>query len=235
MKTAITVPEKNVTPVRLDPAWDRARELLEQGRACASALAIEIERLRAAYLHRGQGGDRRGSSFTSVKLETLPGENRQGFTAQLRDQLGLHPQQAVRIMEAADYQRRIEQVAAAEPGEEIEIPGDSGQPRRLALTAEHIAQAKQAVSSMALPGAPRPSRAWAGIMGEGTRVGVKNAGKADRQPVNHALNIARGLTALQTSLPHWAELTADERYAIEESWAKLILPLLPKTFAVSVK
>lgn len=234
MKTAITVPEKNVTPVRLDPAWDRARELLEMGRACASELAIEIERLRAAYLHRGQGGDRRGSSFTSVKLETLSGENRQGFTAQLRDQLGLHPQQAVRIMEAADYQRRIERVACAEIGEEIAWEAE-GQRRTLTITAEHKEQAKQAVAGMALPGAPRPSRAWAGIMGEGTRVGVKNAGKADRQPVNHALNIARGLTALQTSLPHWAELTADERYAIEESWAKLILPLLPQTFAVSVK
>lgn len=230
MKSTALVPEKNVTPVRLDPAWNRARELLEMGRACACELAAEIERLRAEFLRQGQGRrtDRPGTFFTNVKEVT-----HLGFTAQLREQLGLHPEQAKRILEAADYQLRIEQVADAEPGTEIEIPGAAGQTRRLALTAEHIAQAKQAVAGMALPGAPRPSRAWAGIMGEGTR--VARTGKADRQPIAHAKNIARGLTALQTSLPHWAELTAEERYALEQAWAKIVLPLLPATFAVSVK
>lgn len=232
MKSTALVPEKNVTPVRLDPAWNRARELLEMGRACACELAAEIERLRAEFLRQGQGRrtDRPGTFFTNVKEVT-----HLGFTAQLREQLGLHPEQAKRILEAADYQLRIEQVAEAEPGTEIEIPGAAGQTRRLALTAEHIAQAKQAVAGMALPGAPRPSRAWAGIMGEGTRVGTKGAGKADRQPIDHSKNIARGLTALQTSLPHWKDLSADERFALESAWAKLVLPLLPATFAVSVK
>lgn len=230
MQTVVLHHEKNVTPVRLDPAWDTARELLQMGRDCAGRLAAEIERLRGIFLRQGQG--RRTDIEPSSQIVTKVQPS--GFQAQLAAQLGLHPMQASRILEAADYQRRIESCAAAEIGEEIAWEED-GERRTLTVTAEHKAQAEQAIAGLALPGATRPSRAWAGIMGEGTRVGTKGSGKVDRQPIDHAKNIARGLTALQTSLPHWKDLSADERFALESAWAKLVLPLLPATFAVTAK
>jgi hypothetical protein len=158
-----------------------------------------------------------------VKLETAG-----GFVAQLRAQLGLHPEQARRIEESAAYQSRIGQVAEAEEGEVIHWVED-GEEQSLTVSDTHRALARQALAGMALPGAPKPSRAWAGIAGEGTRV-AKRGGK-DRAPIDHAMNIAKGLTQLQTSLPHWEELTPQQRAKLEEGWM-LIRHLLPKTFLV---
>lgn len=214
-----TVPETKL--VTLDPAWDRARQLLAAGRQTACELAAEIDRLRAAYAH--PAGLRRGSE-SQIVIQKNDG----GFQAQLRAQLGLHPEQARRIEESAAYQSRIGQVAEAEEGEVIRWTED-GEEQSLTVSDAHRELARQALASMALPGAPKPSRAWAGIAGEGTRV-TRRGGK-DRAPIDHAMNIAKGLTQLQTSLPHWEELTPQQRAKLEEGWM-LIRHLLPKTFLV---
>lgn len=218
-----TVPETKL--VTLDPAWDRARSLLASGRHTACELAAEIERLRGAYLRDKSSNLRRGNSPTA---QIVPSENPGGFQAQLRAQLGLHPEQARRIEESAAYQARIGQVADAEEGEVITWTED-GEEQSLTVSDTHRELARQALAGMALPGAPKPSRAWAGIAGEGTRV-AKRGGK-DRAPIDHAMNIAKGLTQLQTSLPHWEELTPQQRAKLEEGWM-LIRHLLPKTFLV---
>ena len=214
-----TVPETKL--VTLDPAWDRARSLLAAGRHTACELAAEIERLRAAYSH--PAGLRRGSE-SQIVIQKNDG----GFQAQLSAQLGLHPEQARRIEQSAAYQARIGQVADAEEGEVITWT-EGGEEQSLTVSDTHRELARQALASMALPGAPKPSRAWAGIAGEGTRV-AKRGGK-DRAPIDHAMNIAKGLTQLQTSLPHWEELTPQQRAKLEEGWM-LIRHLLPKTFLV---
>lgn len=218
-----TVPETKL--VTLDPAWDRARSLLAAGQQTACELAAEIERLRVAYLRDKSSNLRRGNSPTS---QTVTSENPGGFQAQLRAQLGLHPEQARRIEQSAAYQARIGQVADAEEGEVIHWVED-GEEQSLTVSDAHRELARQALAGMALPGAPKPSRAWAGIAGEGTRV-AKRGGK-DRAPIDHAMNIAKGLTQLQTSLPHWEELTPQQRAKLEEGWM-LIRHLLPKTFLV---
>lgn len=214
-----TVPETKL--VTLDPAWDRARSLLAAGRQNACDLAAEIARLRAEYSH--PAGLRRGSE-SQIVIQKNDG----GFQAQLRAQLGLHPEQARRIEESAAYQSRIGQVAEAEEGEVIRWTED-GEEQSLTVSDAHRELARQALASMALPGAPKPSRAWAGIAGEGTRV-AKRGGK-DRAPIDHAMNIAKGLTQLQTSLPHWEEFTPRQRAKLEEGWM-LIRHLFPKTFLV---
>lgn len=222
MQTAqLPAPVSETKLVMLDPAWDRARSLLAAGRQNACDLAAEIERLRVAY-NSGHGGDRKSSSQV---VNLIPG---QGFIAQLRSQLGLHPEQARRIEQSAAYQARIGQVADAEEGEVIHWVED-GEEQSLTVSDAHRELARQALAGMALPGAPKPSRAWAGIAGEGTRV-AKRGGK-DRAPIDHAMNIAKGLTQLQTSLPHWEELTPQQRAKLEEGWM-LIRHLLPKTFLV---
>lgn len=217
-----TVPETKL--VTLDPAWDRARQLLAAGRQTACELAAEIESLRQAFYNRGKGrrNDLQLASQNVTQVEAG------GFQAQLRAQLGLHPEQARRIEESAAYQSRIGQVAEAEEGAVITWTED-GEEQSLTISDAHRQLARQALASMALPGAPKPSRAWAGIAGEGTRV-AKRGGK-DRAPIDHAMNIAKGLTQLQTSLPHWEELTPQQRAKLEEGWM-LIRHLLPKTFLV---
>jgi hypothetical protein len=222
-----TVPETKL--VTLDPAWDRARSLLAAGRQTACELAAEIERLRDEY-SRGQGGDRGSNQHGrfGAKSQSVILPQSGGFQAQRSAQLGLHPEQARRIEESAAYQSRIGQVAEAEEGEVITWTED-GEEQSLTVSDAHRELARQALASMALPGAPKPSRAWAGIAGEGTRV-AKRGGK-DRAPIDHAMNIAKGLTQLQTSLPHWEELTPQQRAKLEEGWM-LIRHLLPKTFLI---
>lgn len=192
---------KNVTPIKLDPAWDQARELLGMGRQCASRLTAEIDRLREAYLHQGHGGARRGDQVSqSVKLETAV-----GFVAQLRDQLGLHPQQAARIEEAAAYQLRIERVAGAEIGEVIAWD-EAGERKSLTVTAAHKECAEQVVDGLSLPGAPRPSRAWAGIVGEGTRVGNYGAGSMERAEPDHLGLWVKATHCIRRIAPRWSKL-----------------------------
>lgn len=219
----LTAPVVETKLDALDPAWDRARQLLAAGRRTACELAAEIERLRVAYLRDKSSNLRRGNSPTA---QTVPSENTGGFQAQLRAQLGLHHEQARRIEESAAYQSRIGQVAEAEDGEVISWE-EAGTEQSLTVSEAHRQLARQALAGLALPGAPKPSRAWAGIAGEGTRVAQR--GGRDRQPINHAMNIAKALTQLQTSLPHWAKISPKERAAIEEGWAD-IRPLLPPTF-----
>lgn len=217
--TQLPAPVAETKLVTLDPAWDRARALLAAGRQTACELAAEIDRLRTLYLH--PSGVRRGSE-SQVVIQ----KNGGGFQAQLRAQLGLHPEQARRIEESAAYQTRIARVAEAEDGEVISWE-EAGEEQSLTVSDAHRELARQALASMALPGAPKPSRAWAGIAGEGTRVAQR--GGKDRQPINHAMNLAKALTQLQTSLPHWSKLSPQERATIEDGWA-LIRPLLPPTF-----
>ena len=200
--------------VALDPSWDRARELLSQGRFVASALAEEIERLRAAH-DKGYGGNRRSSSQV-VNLK-----NGDGFVAQLRDQLNLHPQKAARLLENAARTRLIGQIADAEIGETLYIaPGDV---EGIEVTIERKALAREAMQDLAL-GNVTAGRAWAGVMGGGKTLGQ------NRAEVDHHRNLKRALKALANSLDHWAELTPEERADIEGGWSQLVR-YLPATWA----
>lgn len=200
------------TGVDVDPAWDRARELLAEGRRCARELAAEIERLRAEY-STGHGGARRGSSSQLVNLKQ--GE---GFVAQLRAQLQLHPEQARRLLLDAQRERQIYAIASGE----VEVVEDESGARP--VTEEVREAAQQAVRAIEADPGVRPARAWAGLWGR-----AATAGRARRE-VDHAANIARGITALKTSLAHWAEFTPRERAALEQAWADLVLPVLPQTW-----
>lgn len=167
----------------LDPEWDHARELLAQGRATARALVVEIERLRAQYL--GEGRTKTRSEYTqSVKSrfsQSVKNQS-QGFVAKIREELDLHPQQAQRLQEAASYEMRIETLAISQPGEQITWHDKDGQPCSWPATVDNIERAREALVAMRLIGGPRPARAWAGIVGEGSR--VKRDGQ-DRAPVDH--------------------------------------------------
>lgn len=138
----------------LDPRWNRARELLAHGRGLAAELAEEIERLRAQFLGQGQGRrtDKQPSSQVVIKVDA------QGFQAQLRAQLGLHPQQAARLLENSQRTRLLAQIADAEPGEVVTIDAE----RDFEVTLETKALARDAFNDLTL-GNVTAGRAWAGI------------------------------------------------------------------------
>lgn len=225
MKSDITViPSSKPVPAALgtNPEYNYLRDLLADGRRWPAAVAAEINRLRELHLGKNQGGNRGANqhgkfigeaSFTNVKLASP-----QGFVAELRTETGLHPEQAKRICEAAVYQLLIDRVSAAEPGAEIDVPEKNGGTRSLKLTEAHIEQAKQAAAGMALPGAPRPSRAWAGIMGEGTRVGEYGAGKRDRAAPDHLGLWVGAAATIRRIGPQWEKLLrpGDRVRAIDE-------------------
>ena len=88
-KNEITLSAAN--PVVLDPSWDRARELLASAQStwqARIAFVAEIERLRTAFLHQGQG-KKKPLSQVVTKIDA------DGFQAQLRAQLDLHPQKHI--------------------------------------------------------------------------------------------------------------------------------------------
>jgi hypothetical protein len=210
----VTVTESEIA---LDPSWDRARQLLSQGRFVAAALAEEIERLRAEFLRQGQGRrtDKQPLSQVVIKVGA------DGFQAQLRAQLGLHPQQAARLLENAARTRLIAQMTDAEDGETLYAAGDDIE--GIEVTPERRALARSAMTDLSL-GNITAGRAWAGVMGGG-----KTAGK-NRAETDHHRNLKRALKALANSLDHWAELTPEERADIEGGWGQLVR-YLPATWA----
>lgn len=211
------------TTAQLDPAWDRARELLQTGKALAIELADEIERLRSTY-SLGRGGDRRGSKSQVVTLN-----HEGGFHAKLEQELGLHRQQASRILESADYQRRILLVAKSEVGSELDYVDSDGAKEKIYVRDEVKALAQEAVKSWGLPFASSPARQWAGIIGGGSTRG------AERAPVNHAKVLDRSVRSFANCLEHWNRINPVSRAEIEMMWEKMCeAGLIPDTFIAAI-
>jgi len=227
VKTSATlVPITDVVPTGArgtDPEFDRARELhrVERAKAgphlaAAVALADEINRLRERYTGEGHGGPRKGSSFTPVKLDRPA----TGFVAKLEAELGLHPQQAKRLEERADYVRRLRLAAEGQP-----VPYETGTGKaKKQVTFTPDAQAAQIAGTLldaALAGDVPPSRAWAGVTGEGQRR-ASQGGEATRQPVNHYKNCERAQAKFATSLEHYYDFSEDEQGYLTSTWGELL-------------
>jgi hypothetical protein len=208
-----------------DPAWDKARQLLSAGRQVAIELADEIERLRSQY-NIGHGGARRGSSSQVVNLKS--GES---FVAKLESELGLHPQQAARILESAEYQRRIMQVANSKVGAVIDYVDPKGKAEELYVRDEVKALAEEAVKSWGLPFSSTPARQWAGIMGGAQTRGV------DRKDPDHGKILERALRSFANCLEprYWNRIRPEQRARIETMWDELCENgMIPDTFVESI-
>lgn len=190
--------------------WAEARKLVEKVRTGARAwleLGEVLEQLRAEFLRQGSGRrtDLQPTPHDAAKVE-------QGWQAKVRHELGISDDTARRWMLDGQRHRQLLQIADGA----TQVDGKK-------VTAEVREKAKEALESIQLDPTVRPARVWAGVWGA-----TATAGK-QRAAVDHARNIARGLTALATSLPHWASLTPDERAALEKGWAQ-VRELLPPTF-----
>ncbi len=196
--------------------WAEARKLVEKVRAGARAwleLGEALEGLREHYFAQGAGGggDQKSPHRTVRRSDPVPDER--GWQAKVREELGISDDTARRWILDGQRYRQLLQIAN---GQLRQIEGQS-------VTAEVRDNAKEALAEIQDDPSVRPARKWAGIWGAGATKGKQRAA------VDHARNIARGLTALQTSLPHWAKLSPDERAALEKGWA-LIREMLPETF-----
>jgi hypothetical protein len=204
-----------------DPEFDRARELAAQRDAAEGnyilaevELADEILRLKERF-SLGHGGDRKSRSQGVILIA-----NEGGFQAKLAAELGLFPMQAKRILERADYVRRLRLAAAGRPVDYLTGSGKAKKAAILAPTADTKRLASEALSDV-LAGELPPSRAWAGVAGEGNRR-ASQGGEATRQPVNHYKNCERAQAKWATSLEHFYEFSEDEQNYLTSTWGELL-------------
>lgn len=188
-------------PTKLDRRWDHARALLAQGRHTAALLAEEIERLRGEFLKDKTANLRRGPISQVVKSE--PGE---GFVAQLREQLGLHPMQAKRLVENTARTHLLAQITDAEDGETIALPDEGGS---LRVTADVRDAARAAFQDLTL-GNVTAGRAWAGFRGA-LATKSTSASPKNRAPVDPAKQLVLAFRSLQKWAPLFESLPLEDQ------------------------
>lgn len=203
-----------------NPSWDRARDLhtrAKNGAVAMIQMGIEIEALRVQFLNQGARTDINKQQFVTANVE-------KGWQQKVQDELGIHYSTAYRIVERARYVCMINELAI---GEETVIYTDSrGQDREIAPTPE-IRQIALRMMDDVEQGTVNAKRAWAGIVGEGSRVDGQG-GSANRAATDHARNLKRAIVSLRTSLKAWRHISGQDRIELEEEW-KTVLSLLPET------
>ena len=210
---------------RLDPEFDHARKLRDEARDLSTDAvrkicdyAAEIERLRVAFLQ--PAGLRRGSEAQGVLQK-----NEGGFQAQLETQLGLHHEQAKRIIDRGRYMAMLRNAAAGKTIKYVTGTGAERKEKTFSPDSEARQCAQQALDAV-MAGDVKPSAAWAGVIGESRR--VAKTGKKERAAIDHAANLSNAVAKFKTSLPHWRQIPPGERAFIENEF-NAIKPLLEGT------
>lgn len=212
MKSTLTIvpaSESGLVTRGTDPAYDRARELLDrdasdsrQALDTKCELAAEIMGLRARFLRDKSENLKKGqdSDFTRVKSE-------EGFVSKLQSELGIHPQKADRIVKTAEYVQRMRLVVDGRTVTYLTGTGKTKRQEQFTPTAEAIELAKASLDDV-LEGEVSPSRAWAGLVGEGKRVAKTGVARA---PVNHYRNCETAIIKLATSIEHYHDFSLEQR------------------------
>ena len=203
------------------PSWDRARELCTDLRKTVETiiqLGLEITALRKEFFKQGTGG---GNFSNSSKLPRLSRENDmqfclRGWQAKVREELGIGHQTALELIKRARYCCMIRDLAI---GESVQYLNAKKEVQNVEPTPEMSELAKAALEDVA-SGHASPSRSWAGITGEGTR--VKKGASMKREEVDHSRNIRDGLIKLKTSLRHWKKLDPAQRAELEVIWGDVV-------------
>jgi hypothetical protein len=204
---------------RLDPEWDNARELRDAARGLGTgavqkicALVLEIERLRGLFLQ--PPGLRHGSESQLVIQK-----NRGGFQAQLEAQLGLQPEQARRLLERGRYMAMLRAIAEGKEVKYLTGTGQKGHEKTFVPNKESQERALGLLDAV-IAGDEKPSAAWAGLVGEETR--IAQTGKKERQAVNHYRNCERAIAKWSTSLEHYYNFTPPQQGYLDATWEELL-------------
>ena len=204
-----------------NPSWDRARALIDQVRRSISAviqLGAEIQALQDQFYREGQG----------ARTDLKPSANvTKGWQAKVEEELGIHYTTAYRIMERAQSlicMRRVE------IGESVDYFDTRHKEQRHLDPTPELQQAASKAIEAVVAGTVAAPRAWAGLIGEGSRV-ANQGGSTSRAEVNHAKNLKMAITKLRTSLKQWKYINGKDRIEIEELW-KEIVEILPATMTL---
>jgi hypothetical protein len=207
-----------------EPSWDRARAYVNDVRRSIMAvihLGVEIRALQEQYFAQGNTSNHGGKPSANVS---------KGWQQKVQDELGIHHDTAYRIIERAESlvcMRRIE------IGEAVSYHDNrSNSQRVLQPTTELQQQASKAIEAV-VAGSVSAPRAWAGLIGEGSRISSQG-GSAARASVDHHRNIMQALTKLKNSMRQYDYLDKDQRGEIEDCWNE-VLPLIPKAFLAGVR
>lgn len=160
-------------------SWDRARKLWDdaknKARLSGDAL-VELGRTLAALRKEyaaagaGGGGDRKSAQYKITSNRGVGGDspklNQKGWEKKVLEETGIPAWTARRIIEDSQYAMMLREVAADE--QLIRYPDSKRQ-----IVEVEPTEAMRAVARKLLPdvelGLVKPARAWAGVMGEGTR------------------------------------------------------------------
>lgn len=241
--TAPMVPE--VLPPEA-AGWSRCRELCQHIRnaaetvvdlgVCLKALKREWyasgvggggDRMSKAYKDHLKTGVSRGGPSPNLQALTQNGtlltrHQVVGWQKKVEAELGMSWKTAERIIERSDSIILMRQV---KQGEAVKYLDAKNVLRELKPSPDLQKLAESALIEVEAGTISAP-RAWAGLVGEGTR--LQQSGELDhRNEVDHAKNLKAGLVKLTTSLPHWDDLRHAELEELETVWFDEVLPLIP--------
>jgi len=205
------------------PSWERARTLWSRIKHSAEdiiALGMELEALRKQYLAQGARND-----FVKGLNEVGSQPTERGWQDEVKAQLGMSYVTALEHMKKARYTSMMRDLAA---GETVQYLDSKNNVRELVPGPETCQLAEKALYDV-VGGVRKASRAWAGLVGEGTRRqdGAKKTG--DRAPVDHYEVLKGALKSMRNSLKHWRALEPGQRAELETLWAD-VSSKLPETW-----
>ena len=226
-----------------EPSWERAREYCQGIRRCVEdiiALGLELTALRRQFIAQGKGGggdvksaaarNHFGGGVDEVigirpksSRETDEQYAERGWQAKVYAELKISHQTAIELMKRARYCCMIRDIAK---GEDVRYLDSQNEVHEVKAAPELTTLAEQALEGIST-GQISPSRAWAGITGEGARRKIGQGTKRDE--VDHYENIVTGLKKLRTSLKHWKSLEPGQRAEIECLWGE-VASKLPDTW-----
>jgi hypothetical protein len=201
---------------RLDPAWNRARELLREGLRVGDEFTREIERLRGLYLlDKNANLIPKGSS----KSHDETSNREDGFKAAIARELGIGTATAYRYLARAKALGICDQVEQAPDGETIDLDDGTCYPVT-EKTRKKARELREAIET----GGIAMNRVMPAVSGMFL---VAGGGKGGKAATNHPQNIWAGVQKLRTSLlvKHWRQGEMPGKATWEKTvneWATLL-------------
>lgn len=215
----------------VEASWDRARCLAQDITKGAKAI-VELGQVLAAlkeqWFEQGIGGG--GNTRLALQDRGVPkcekgrlvvsNMEMRGWQRRVEEELDISYKTADRYIEKAQYTCMMRDLIA---GEAIQYVDSKKNVKVVEPTPELQELAASKVREVIL-GTVNAKRAWAGLIGEGTRRGRQD-GDAKRAPVDHRANLLAAMTKLNTSLPFYDDMDVEDRAAIEKVWRTLVKAL----------
>ena len=223
----------------VEASWDRARCLAQDITKGAEAI-VELGQVLAAlkeqWFENPTNNLRIGNSPVGHPCPTgekgqfvVSNREMRGWQRRVEEELGISYKTADRYIEKAQYTCMMKDLIA---GEAIQYVDSKKNVKVVQPTPELQELAASKVREV-IVGTVNAKRAWAGLIGEGTRRGNQD-GETKRAPVDHRANLMAAMRKLNTSLPFYDDMDVEDRAAIEKVWIALV-KVLPNAWQKALK